>query len=1139
MEVTTKAATGLTGMDAICNLAMHGSKQQTMVRKIEQGIATWNAAFNFTGVTESDNLTITCLAGTSGTPIGEAKLAISTYFATLKKRPSYLMQQQLPLLKDNVLVGQMQVQIKCPKIAAKRVGSGVQSYSETIIFKSTAAFDGDAPTGDAKVLFETDFKQQMANRLSTGNITVSPADVKVGAIIARSNRRALAAGFKVEFEVDVAPQSAKSTLSAFQQVQTEVLSVGGMDASISDATAFPAARDSGACTSNQFESPGGCIDLSACKKSSTSKLLEWESSPATAKSDRKCTKLTTCTEHQFVSKEPTPTFDRECGRLSTCASDEYDSGDQELAFVQTAEHAFEPTYLKDRACKPLTACVQLAQFEATPPTATADRVCAEVTQCTPQQYADKDATFVTDRVCKALTVCGRMAPSTTAAPTVARAGKTKESTNSTAFSNTAPGITAVPNTAEPRTTVAPAAGSLLSYESVAATPLSDRICKRVTACRHDTEFEAQAPTVTSDRVCSAISHPVPASVVDGGGTYEVAASTPTSDAVIRNVTICSDDQYQCGSPSAIQDRICCATSVPSSSQYICQSANRTANARICNVTKLACYFPEEFELQPMTMTSDRICQETSTCSPLLRFTYEVKAPTTSSDRVCGKISVCTPNEFESEASSETSDRKCSPFTACQPGTFERQAPTPTSDRVCAAADHMADAPCMSITGARIAMIEEDGTKKVLAPPQPVASSKDSTAPDCCKACAADINCKGFEYKEQAKICSLMGVASANGPTDTALALTVRVLGLQLSAAAKDAIPGPADMRGAPGVTSGWVIEQLRESFPPPTATKTTDSTNATAPAKTTGALVVSNTTAANTSTSGAHAAASSNQSVALNGTQHALHVSGLHVTLRSGSSLPTAFVHRIFGQPAMSCSLAVGAITKETSEVAGRDPVWGEEFVFSPAGSDAKLDIVCSDKVALQGKVKVGSVALTLADIRERQAAVGCKSFSQTPLLDASRRSQGYLQLSFGCGEAAVDPVVRTLPAAQTPGMLANFVPAATVAAAAGSEGEDVIAGEGTPAAPAPAGNAITTKAPGAFATRAPGSSVFDDCALERVSTLQAAMECTEKLEATYASIEAGGGSKDERDAKLSLASDLINKIARKAEAFPHGAEDR
>ena len=108
-----------------------------------------------------------------------------------------------------------------------------------------------------------------------------------------------------------------------------------------------------------------------------------------------------------------------------------------------------------------------------------------------------------------------------------------------------------------------------------------------------------------------------------------------------------------------------------------------------------------------------------------------------------------------------------------------------------------------------------------------------------------------------------------------------------------------------------------------------------------------------------------------------------------------------------------------------------------------------------------------------------------------------------------------------------------------GSEGEDVIAGEGTPAAPAPAGNAITTKAPGAFATRAPGSSVFDDCALERVSTLQAAMECTEKLEATYASIEAGGGSKDERDAKLSLASDLINKIARKAEAFPHGAEDR
>ena len=42
------------------------------------------------------------------------------------------------------------------------------------------------------------------------------------------------------------------------------------------------------------------------------------------------------------------------------------------------------------------------------------------------------------------------------------------------------------------------------YEAAAPTPTTDRACAPITACDEDAEFEVAAPTATQDRVCQAL-----------------------------------------------------------------------------------------------------------------------------------------------------------------------------------------------------------------------------------------------------------------------------------------------------------------------------------------------------------------------------------------------------------------------------------------------------------------------------------------------------------------------------------------------------------------------------------------------------------------------------------------------------------
>ena len=120
------------------------------------------------------------------------------------------------------------------------------------------------------------------------------------------------------------------------------------------------------CVTGYYMSDGSCKALSACSAAD-----EWESTPPTATSDRKCSKATVCSSSEFESKPLTKAEDRECSKLTLCAADE---------FISIAA-----TEVSDRVCSEVTECAS-AQFESKAPTETSDRMCSAITECTQGEY---------------------------------------------------------------------------------------------------------------------------------------------------------------------------------------------------------------------------------------------------------------------------------------------------------------------------------------------------------------------------------------------------------------------------------------------------------------------------------------------------------------------------------------------------------------------------------------------------------------------------------------------------------------------------------------------------------------------------------------------------------------------------------
>ena len=143
---------------------------------------------------------------------------------------------------------------------------------------------------------------------------------------------------------------------------------------------------SGACPMDQYKT-----ELDICKPLTTCAETQFESTSATASSDRACNELVVCEDQQYELSVPTTTSNRECAPHTLCD-------------LNTQFQAAPGTTMTDTTCNPLTTCTK-AQYQTGAPTETSDRICANLRVCTDAEYQG-GVQENGDRDCKALTICG-------------------------------------------------------------------------------------------------------------------------------------------------------------------------------------------------------------------------------------------------------------------------------------------------------------------------------------------------------------------------------------------------------------------------------------------------------------------------------------------------------------------------------------------------------------------------------------------------------------------------------------------------------------------------------------------------------------------------------------------------------------
>jgi hypothetical protein len=149
---------------------------------------------------------------------------------------------------------------------------------------------------------------------------------------------------------------------------------------------------------------------------------EWETSPASGTTNRKCSEHTKCyvpdkphTSGNWISKSAETAADRECTPLTTCnyvteyestlASSHNDRVCSPARVCADDEFQSKPLMLKsNRECHTIRSCSGL-EFEVTAPTHASDRVCSPITTCSPTQWEVIPPTKLSDRLCRETTKC--------------------------------------------------------------------------------------------------------------------------------------------------------------------------------------------------------------------------------------------------------------------------------------------------------------------------------------------------------------------------------------------------------------------------------------------------------------------------------------------------------------------------------------------------------------------------------------------------------------------------------------------------------------------------------------------------------------------------------------------------------------
>ena len=157
--------------------------------------------------------------------------------------------------------------------------------------------------------------------------------------------------------------------------------------------------------------------------------------------------------------------------------------------------------------------------------------------------------------------------------------------------------------------------------------------------------------------------------------------------------------YSSGSNGRCQTSVPVCTAAPASCDCLCsnwtawqtlaqgvQLRRRNCSSTTCLTTEIVgdieCQL-NQFESSPPTATSVRACSAISSCLPPIKYT--ISEPTAFADRICSNTTVCTPLQFETVAPTASSDRVCNTTRVCANGTeVELFAPSATTDRVCRA-----------------------------------------------------------------------------------------------------------------------------------------------------------------------------------------------------------------------------------------------------------------------------------------------------------------------------------------------------------------------------------------------------------------------------------------------------------------------
>lgn len=459
--------------------------------------------------------------------------------------------------------------------------------------------------------------------------------------------------------------------------------------------------------------------------------------PVHAISNRECALLTVCAAgDEFESTPPQHNADRVCSVLRA------------PCFADTEYEAVTPNATTDRVCDRVAARCRVGEFERLAPTLTSNRMCElcgagsidddrdPLTPCVFCQggtYQNSegataciDSTLVCPvgteevqdttrssaricRQCNGVTEYQDLAGQT-ACKSVSECGPgTFVATEQTAAADRSctpcDGVTEYQDKGmQPFCMPMSGVCGYGFYESARGTPQSDRTC---TACEVGVTYQDQlnqsgcfpvtscaagsatfrAPTPGSDRICVAC---------DGTLTYQDEDGADEC----KTVTTCdATSQFVAVSATASSDAQCATLNECTAGEF--QDGFEASGDRRCTAHQ-TCTWPDQYEFQAPTLTSNRICAPTTTCREnhfeVIDESVGVEEDEGSGnsnaelfaavakDRVCEKCTRCSSyGEYESVACGATHDTECAACNSCTAGeTYQTVACSRSGDTVCTA-----------------------------------------------------------------------------------------------------------------------------------------------------------------------------------------------------------------------------------------------------------------------------------------------------------------------------------------------------------------------------------------------------------------------------------------------------------------------